>query len=112
MPITNPEATNFVDHFRQTMEKLRNLQIQATEDIVQWNGGINAHFAGQDTEVVQDQNVDHHPVTGADVTNSITRIMQVADGAGGFESGGGLNGANMMDAPLKLVVKTVTGPSD
>ena len=110
MPITDPEATNFVDHFRQTAEKMRALQIQATEDIAQWNGGINALFSGQDDEVVQDQNVNHHPVTGADVTNTIMRCMQIVDGAGGFESGGGLNGANMMDAPLKLVVGTITSP--
>ena len=108
MPITNPEATNFVDTYgRPYAERLRDLQLFGDEMIAQWNGGINAHFAGQDAEVVQDQNVDHHPVTGADVTNTISRSMQVNDGAAGFEAGGGLNGANMMDAPLKLVVQTV-----
>ncbi len=108
MPITDPEATNFVDTYgRPYAEKLRELQSFGNEMIAQWNGGINALFSGQDAEEVQDQNVEHHPITGADMTNTITRAMQVADGAGGFESGGGLNGANMMDAPLKLVVRTI-----
>ncbi len=107
-PITDPEATNFVDTYgRPYAEKLRDLQSFGNEMIAQWNGGINALFSGHDDDLVEDQNLEHHPVTGADVTNTITRSMQVADGAAGFESGGGLNGANMMDAPLKLVVRTI-----
>lgn len=113
MPITNPEATNFVDTYgRPYAEKERELQALRNEMIAQWNGGINAHFSGQNAEVVQDQNVAHHPVTGADVTNTVNRAMQIADGAAGggsagFESDGGLNGAFMMDALLKLVVRTI-----
>ena len=106
MPIDNAEATNFVDTYgRPFAEKLRDLQLFANEMRAAWDGGISAHFAGQDSEVVQDQNVAHHPVTGADVTNTITRANQITNGDGGFESGGGLNGANMMDAPIKLVVR-------
>lgn len=113
MPITDSEATNFVDTYgRPYAEKLRDLQLFGNEMIAQWNGGINAHFSGQDAEVVQDQNVENHPIIGADMTNTINRAMQVAGVAGGFESGGGLNGANMMDAPLKLVVNTVLRSGD
>ena len=108
MPITDPEATNFVDTYgRPYAEKLRELQAFGNEMSAQWNGGINTLFSGQDSEEVQDQNVLHHPITGADMTNTITRAMQVADGAAGFETGGGLNGANMMDAVLALVVRTI-----
>ena len=108
MPISNPEATNFVDTYsRPYAEKLRDLQVFGNEMISQWNGGINTLFSGQDAEEVQDQNVDFHPVTGAEVTNCVARGMQVHDGNSGFETGGGLNGPNMMDSCLLLVVRTV-----
>lgn len=107
MPITNPEATNFVDTYaRPFAEKLRDLQSFGNEMVAVWNGGVNAQFSGKDSQVSQDQNVDFHPVTGADVTNTITRANQVL-GGGGFDAAGGLNGANMMDAPLALVVRTI-----
>ena len=109
MPITNPEATNFVDTYMRPLvaERMRDIQAQGNEALAQWNGGISAHFIGSESEIVQDQNVADHPVTGGDVINTITRLTQVLDGTAGFESGGGLNGPNMMDAPLLLVVRTI-----
>ena len=104
----NEETDNFIDTYaRPYAEKIRDAQALGDEMVSQWNGGISALFAGEDAVVAGDQNAEHHPVTGADVTNTITRSMQVLDGSGGFESGGGLNGANMMDAVLKLVVRTI-----
>lgn len=108
MPITDPEATNFLDTYgRPFAERVRDLQAFGNEMVAAWNGGISTLYSGQDAEIVQDQNVDNHPVTGADVTNTVTRSMQILDGAGGYEAGGGLNGANMMDAILALVVRTI-----
>ena len=106
MPM-NAESDNFIDtQMRPAAEKLRNAQVAFNEAIAHWNGGINALFAGEDTVVAGDQNAEHHPVTGADVTNTMNRMMQIVDG-GGFDAAGGLNGANMMDAPMKLVVRTI-----
>ncbi len=107
MPM-NEESDNFIDHYmRPAAEAMRDVQALYNEAIAQWNGGINSLFAGEDAVVAGDQNAEHHPVTGADITNTMNRMMQVVDGGPGYESGGGLNGPNMMDAPLKLVVRTI-----
>ena len=43
IPITDPEATNFVDTYgRPYAEKLRDLQSFGNEMVSQWHGGINA----------------------------------------------------------------------
>ncbi len=101
------ETNAFIDQYaRPVAELIRNLKVKSEEMQAQWDGGISAKFAGEDATVAGDQNAANHPVTGADVTNTVARAEQILDGTG-FTAAGGLQGVNMMDAPLKLVVREV-----
>ena len=106
--ITDPEVTSFGDTYaRNAATILRDLVGRANEMIAEYFLSIsgNTEFvSASNDDVIGDQSSDSQPYTKADLINVITRLQQVVDGAAGFESAGGLNGANMMDAPLKLVV--------
>ncbi len=111
--ISDPEVTTFGDQYaRPVAEKLRDLRVAANEMIAEYFlsiSGNSAFAAGAGGDLIGDQNVTTQPYTKTDLINLITRLQQVVDGAAGFESGGGLNGANMMDSPGKLVVRAYNG---
>lgn len=112
MPFINdPEVTTFSDtHLRQAVDRLFLALSIWRDTVAEYNLSIagNAAFvAAAGGDFIGDQNGTTNPYTKDDLINTITRFNQLLDGAAGFEAGGGLNGANMLDAPQAIRVRTV-----
>lgn len=72
MAIDNPQATGFVDNYaRQIARQILLLKVALDDADREWaDSGVQPMFTGANlTEVVQDQNVAAHPVTGRDVVD-------------------------------------------
>jgi len=85
MPIDNPQATGFVDHYARPIARQLGLLKVALDDAAdEWaTSGVQPFFTGANlSEVSQDQNVLGHPVTGQDVVNwalLVTALRTVLD---------------------------------
>ena len=101
MPITDPEAIAFSqDYLRPMAEMLRWFNSSGNEMVAQWNGGVNAHFPNDASQIL-DGNGPAHPFTGADANTIIERVTAL---------NAILNQAFAMDGVLPACVRAL-GPA-
>ena len=111
--ITDPEVIEFSNQYaRPVATKLRDFWRAAQEMKAEYLLDIADNAAWQAADggdAVMDSNGETQPYTKQHMVDCMTLFGQLLSGNSGFESGGGLNGTDVMDPVLKLIVRAYAG---
>lgn len=77
--IDNLNAIEFSNKLRAKAELMRKCKYEFDAMISEWNAGMNAYFANDTNEMIEDGRETETQLSGADANSLITRMMAVQD---------------------------------